>query len=115
MPVCFFSFFFLGVSIDALDRISFRVGYIIVTVVIALVFVRGLFFRHCFLPFYGCMDVGFNVSFVDWASIFSCTTLAWKDFLCVCCCLNPCCWGQAASGSRDKVPRTGGSCRHPMR
>ena len=47
----FFTVFFLGVSIDALDRISSRVGYIITTVVIALVFVRGLFFRHCFLLF----------------------------------------------------------------
>ena len=79
MPVFFYSFFFLGVSIDALDGISFRVGYIITTIIIALVFVRGLFFRHCFLLFYGCMDVGFNFSFVDWASIFSCTTVAWKD------------------------------------
>ena len=114
MPV-FFQFVFLGVSIDALDRISFRVGYIITTIIIALVFVRGLFFRHCFLLFYGCMDVGFNFSFVDWASKFPCTTLAWKYFLCLCCCLNRCCWGQVASGSRGKVPRTGGSCRHPMR
>ena len=65
MPGFFYSFFFLGVSIDALDRISSSVG-----------FVRGLFFRHCFLLFYGCMDVGFNFSFVDWASIFSCTTVA---------------------------------------
>ena len=35
--------FCLGVSIDALDRISFMVGYIITTTIIALVFVRGLF------------------------------------------------------------------------
>ena len=33
--------FFLG--IDALDRISFRVGYIITTIIIALVFARRLF------------------------------------------------------------------------
>ena len=33
----------VGVSTDALDRISFRVGYIITTIIIALVFVRGLF------------------------------------------------------------------------
>ena len=59
MPVLFYSFFFLGVSIDALDRISFWVGYIITTIIIALVFVRGLFFRQSFLLFYGCMDVGF--------------------------------------------------------
>ena len=59
MPVLFYSFFFLGVSIDALDRISFRVGYIITTIIIALVFVRGLFFRQSFLLFYGCIDVGF--------------------------------------------------------
>ena len=38
MPVFFFSLFFLGVSIDALDGISFRVGYIITTIIIALVF-----------------------------------------------------------------------------
>ena len=43
MPVFFYSFFFLGVSIDALDMISLRVGYIITTIIIALVFVRGLF------------------------------------------------------------------------
>ena len=54
----FFSVFFLGVSIDALDGISFRD------------FVRVLLFRHCFLLFYGCMDVGFNFGFVDWASNF---------------------------------------------
>ena len=30
--------------------------------------------------FYGCMDVGFNFSFAVWASIFSCTTVAGKDF-----------------------------------
>ena len=35
--------FFLGVSIDALDRTSFKVGYIIIPNIIALVFVRGLF------------------------------------------------------------------------
>ena len=33
----------VGVSTDALDRISFRVGCIITTIIIALVFVRGLF------------------------------------------------------------------------
>ena len=54
----------LGVSIDALDRISFRVGYF------ALVFVRGLFLDIVFCFFYGCMGVSFNFSFVVWASIF---------------------------------------------
>ena len=40
-----FYFLFLGVGIDALDRISYRVGYIIfiTTIIIALDFVRGLF------------------------------------------------------------------------
>ena len=69
----------LGVSIDALDRISFRVGYII-----ALGFVRGLFLDIFFCFFYGCMGVSFNFSFVVWASIFSCTTVGWKDFCCIC-------------------------------
>ena len=54
----------LGVSNDALDRISFRVGYIITTICARAIF------RHCFLFFYGCMGVGFNFSFVVWASIF---------------------------------------------
>ena len=46
-----FQFFFLGVSIDAFDRISFKVGYSITIVIIALVFVRGLFLGivFCFL------------------------------------------------------------------
>ena len=43
----------LGVSIDALDRISFRVGYIITTTIIALVFVRGLFLDIVFCFFMG--------------------------------------------------------------
>ena len=30
------------------------------------------------------MGVSFNFSFVVWASIFSCTTVGWKDFCCVC-------------------------------
>ena len=74
----------LGVSIDALDRISFRVGYIITTIIIALGFVRGLFLDIVFCFFYGCMGLGFNFSFVVWASIFSCTTVSWKNFCCVC-------------------------------
>ena len=37
----------LGVSIDALDRISFRVGCIITATIIALVFVRGLWVYGC--------------------------------------------------------------------
>ena len=40
--------FFLGVSIYALDRISFRVGCIITTILIALFFVRELFLRIVF-------------------------------------------------------------------
>ena len=43
---------FLGVSIDAFDRISFRVGYIITTIVVALVFVRGLFLGIVFCFFF---------------------------------------------------------------
>ena len=39
----YFICFFLGVSIDAFDRISFGVGHIITTGTSALVFVRGLF------------------------------------------------------------------------
>ena len=39
----YFIFLSLGVSSDALDRISFRVGYIITTNIIALIFVRVLF------------------------------------------------------------------------
>ena len=35
---------FLG--IDALDRISFRVGYIITTIIISLVFCAPAIFRH---------------------------------------------------------------------
>ena len=55
----------LGVSIDVFDRISFRVGYIITPIIIALVFVRGLFLDIVFLLFfYGCMGVGLNFSFV---------------------------------------------------
>ena len=45
--------FCLGVSIDALDRISFMVGYIITTTIIALVFVRGLFLGFFFFFFMG--------------------------------------------------------------
>ena len=33
-------------GIDALDRISFRVGYIITTIIIALVFCAPAIFRH---------------------------------------------------------------------
>ena len=40
--------FFLGVSIDALDRISFRVGCIITTILISLFFVRELFYALFF-------------------------------------------------------------------
>ena len=46
-----------SLSIDALDRISFRVGYIITTIIIALVFARGLFLGidFCFfLWVHGC-------------------------------------------------------------
>ena len=76
----------------------------------------GLFLGIVFcILFNGYMGVSFNFSCVVWASIFSCTTVGWKDFLCLCCCLNRCCWGQVASGSRGKVPRTGGCSRHPMR
>ena len=78
----------VGVSIDALDRISFRVGYIITIIIIALVL---------------CVGVGFSFSFVVWASIFSCTTVDWKNFVVF------------VSGSRGKVPHTGGPYRHPMR
>ena len=60
----------LGVSIDALDRISFRVDYIITTIIVALVFVRGLFLDIVFCFFYGCKGVGFNFSFVVGTSIF---------------------------------------------
>ena len=76
----------LGVSIDALDRISIRVGYIITTIIIALVFVRGLFLDIVFCFFYGCMGLGFNFSFVAWASIFVAvrTTVSWKNFCCIC-------------------------------
>ena len=49
----YFICFFLGVSIDALDRISFRVGYIITPNIIALVFVRGLFLAIIFCFFMG--------------------------------------------------------------
>ena len=48
-----FHLFFLGVSIDALDRISFRVGFIITTNIIALGFVRGLFLGIVFCFFMG--------------------------------------------------------------
>ena len=33
-------YFFLGVSIDALDRTSFRVGYIIATIIVAVLCAR---------------------------------------------------------------------------
>ena len=52
--------FFLG--IDALDRISFRVGYIITIIIIALVFARRLFLGIDFVFFYGCME--FRLNFV---------------------------------------------------
>ena len=110
----YFKVDFLGVGIVALYRISFRVGYIITTVIIALFLCVG-YFQALFLVFYGCMIFGINFSFVVWVPIFSCTTVGWKDFLCLCCCLNRCCWGQVESGSGGKVPRTGGPCRHPMR
>ena len=100
------SFFFLDVSIDALDRISLMVDCIVTPTIIGLVFMRGLFLG---------MGASFNFSFVVWASIFSCTAVGWKDFLCLYCCLNRCCWGQVASGSRGKVPRPGGPFRYPMR
>ena len=58
-----FHFFFLGVSIDALDRIVFMVGYITTTIIIALVFCARDIFRHCFLLFDGCVGVGFNFYF----------------------------------------------------
>ena len=67
---------FLGVSIDALDRIPFRVDYIMTTTVVALVFCARAIFRHCFWLFFnGCMGVSLKFSFVVWASIFSCTTV----------------------------------------
>ena len=43
---------FLGVSIDALDRISFRVGCIMTTIIVALVFVRGIFLGIVFGLFF---------------------------------------------------------------
>ena len=46
-----FHYFFLG--IDALDRISFRVSYIITTIITALVFARGLFLGVDFCFFMG--------------------------------------------------------------
>ena len=52
MPA-FFSFFFLGVSIDALDRISFRVGYIITRTIVALVSCAGYFLALFFFLFMG--------------------------------------------------------------
>ena len=43
----------LGVSIDVFNRISFRVGYIITPIIIALVFVRKLFLGIIFCFFMG--------------------------------------------------------------
>ena len=68
----------VNLSIDALDRISFRNGHIITTTIIALVFERGLFLGIVFCFFMGAW-VGFNFSFVVWASIFFCTAVGWKD------------------------------------
>ena len=42
-----------SLGIDALDRISFRVGYIITTNIIALVLARGLFLGIDFCFFMG--------------------------------------------------------------
>ena len=100
MPGISVFYFIFGVSINALYRVSFRVGYIITTIIIALVFVQWLFLGIVLFYFYGCMGVGFDFSFIVWVSMFSCTTVGWKDFLCLCCCLNRCCWGQVALGSR---------------
>ena len=58
----------VNLSIDALYRISFRNGHIITTTIIALVFERGLFLGIVFCFFMGAW-VGFNFSFVVWASI----------------------------------------------
>ena len=56
--------FFLGVSIDALDKTSFKVGYIIIPNIIALVFCARAIFSRYFLLFYGFMGVGLNFSFL---------------------------------------------------
>ena len=46
-------FIFFPLGIDALDRISFRVGYIINTIIIALVIARRLFLGIDFCFFMG--------------------------------------------------------------
>ena len=69
-----FHFFLLGVSIDALDRISYRVGYIITASTVFKEksdcdgFLCAATFRRSFLLCYVCMGVGFNFSFVVWPS-----------------------------------------------
>ena len=70
----YFKVDFLGVGIVALYRISFRVDYIITTVIIALFLCAG-YFQALFLVFYGCIIFGINFSFVVWVPIFSCTTV----------------------------------------
>ena len=73
----------------AFKRISFKNGHIITTAfIIALFFVHGLFLGIVFCYFVRAW-VGFNFSFVVWASFFFCTAVGWKDFfgpffLCVC-------------------------------
>ena len=52
---------------------------------------------RCFLLFYGCVGIGFNLDFLFGLR---------KGFLCLCCCLNRCCSSQVASGSHGKVSRT---------
>ena len=46
-------FIIVFLDMDALDRIPFRVGYIITAVIIALVFARGLFLGVDFCVFMG--------------------------------------------------------------
>ena len=68
------STFFHGVSIDALDRIAFRVGVISILQlisIIGLVFVCRLF-NNIFFLVYGCMGVDVNFCSVGWASLFPC-------------------------------------------
>ena len=100
----------LSISTDVLNRIL--LPQLLLRWFLAAGYFSALFFA---LLDYGCMGAGFKSSLFVWASIFSFTTVGWNDFLCLCCCLNRCCGGQVASGSCGKVPRTVGSCRHPMR